>query len=213
MRKPLDTKNFKIHRNTAKCNDNKKRGSTPSLHHYFSPSSLHKASSVDQSTNRTLNIYVPCPGLTREANPNVARYLCRTATAGGGAPSRIRIAQTIYGKALAVQRWSQLTAAQQHVVQKHEVALYKWRNLKNLGTVFSVECTLKVAVASLLDEPPPCLACDRLLSLHTFQVQIARPMPSEENMKFVPKVWRDEAMGGLYLKYHGLRVLLEEVIK
>lgn len=106
--------------------------------------------------------------------------------------------------------WRNLSARQKKMVCRCEVALYQWKNLRNLGAVFSTSCSLEVTVASHADDPSPCGPCQRLLDLKVFQVQLRRPMRAECNMKFVPKIWRED-LGQLYLRFHGLRKLLEEV--
>ncbi|KAI0696274.1 hypothetical protein BC835DRAFT_878998 [Cytidiella melzeri] len=208
MRKRHDTANFRKHRETEKCAENQKGGSTPSLRTFFSPVQRSTQNAPNLSTSPSKQIIrVPCPGLTKESSPDVARYLCRTATAGGGAPSRSRIANALYETDNLL--WRELKPSQKRAVQQREVSLYQWRNFRPLGTVFSVRCVLLVTVSSLADEPPTCMECQSLLSLRSFQVQLSRPIPSEQNMKFVPKLWRDEDMGVLYIRYRGLQKLVE----
>ena len=36
-------------------------------------------------------------------------------------------------------------------------------------------------------------------------------MPNEENMKYVPKAYRNPELGTIYLKYKGVRELVEKV--
>ena len=60
-------------------------------------------------------------------------------------------------------------------------------------------------------EPVPCTNCVALRTLHTFQVALNRPMPAEENMKFVPVGNRCPELGAIFLKYKGVRQLVEEV--
>ncbi|KAI0682051.1 hypothetical protein BC835DRAFT_1424926 [Cytidiella melzeri] len=201
MRKQHDIKNFQLHRATNKCKRNQKTGSTVTLHSYFSRKDLHSSASTIPLTS----FQVPCPGLCKELNSDIAKYLCCTGVPGGGAPSLSKIAATFYGEKNA--RWSTLSLTQKKAVQQQEYSLYRWRNLRHIGTVFSSECLLNTTVSTLSDEPPPCSACQELLRLRGFQVQLQRPMPAEKNLKFVPKMYRDEDVGALYLQYHGLRAL------
>ncbi|KAF7312426.1 hypothetical protein MIND_00256100 [Mycena indigotica] len=146
---------------------------------------------------------LPCPGLTCESNPKIARYLMRTSASGGGAPSRLRIALDLFET-----RWISLNKEQQRMVLRRENSLQQWKNSHSLGSVFSGSCLRNVDTAdnSLVK---PCLPCNELRRLHTFQVAINRPMPQERDMKHVPKTYRSPELGALYLKYHGLRELME----
>jgi len=58
---------------------------------------------------------------------------------------------------------------------------------------------------------PPCEHCEALLNLHTFQVQLGRKMPADENLCHVPKAHRCEELGEIYLKYKGVKQLLDMV--
>lgn len=198
MRTLYDVKYFKTHRNRAKCLKMQKTGLVnPTIRQWFSKQS---------SRNSTPSVSVPCPGLTRESDPKIANYLARTATLGGGAPSRPALAKAMFGIT-----WSQLTRKQQASVIRKETTLYAWRNQRSLGAVFSTSCADNVSVRSLTVEPEPCFSCTRLRALSSFRTQLLRPMPDDANMKYVPKSWRDETLGNLYLKYHGLRNLVEQV--
>ncbi|KAI0695988.1 hypothetical protein BC835DRAFT_1414529 [Cytidiella melzeri] len=206
MRSRHDTKNFKIHRNTASCLEKQHSPSTPSLLTFFKPVTRQGISAPTSAPVHTIQL--PCPGLTKESRSDVAQYLRRTATAGGGAPSRSKIANSLYGSDNLL--WRHLSPLQKRAVCQREIALYRWRNFRNLGTVFSARCMLEVGVTNVTEEPPACTECQSLLSLQVFRAQLRRPMPSEQNMKFVPKRWRDEDVGHLYIKYHGLQKLLDE---
>ena len=197
MRSVYDTKYLWVHRARRGCSAAQKKGfSNPTLHTFFRRSIPSDAPLVD----------VPCPGLTRESNEKVKRYLLRTATAGGGAPSRPVLANSMFGAT-----WALLSPKQKAVVRRKEATLYRWRNNRALGAVFSAECLKTIMVRNLEDEPSPCEHCRSLYHLHTFQCQLNCPMPAEENMKYVPKSWRDSELGTLYLKHKGLRELVEKV--
>jgi hypothetical protein len=93
-----------------------------------------------------------------------------------------------------------------------EIALQRWKVGRSIGAIFASDCHRDVSTLDGQD-PEPCSACRKLLSLHTFQVAINRPMPDESNMKHVPMAYRDPELGKIYLKYHGVRELVEQVGK
>lgn len=172
MRKLYDTKNLKTHRKADVCQKAQSTGycCTPSLRTFF-----HKAGDLQPSRKSAAplsphqQIRVPCPGLSKEGRPKVAQYLRRTSTAGGGAPSRTKLAGILFGKDV---RWRDLSMRQKDIVCRREIALYRWRNFRNLGTVFSASCCLEVTIGSQTEEPTPCQQCLDLLSLKVFQTQL-----------------------------------------
>ncbi|KAJ7716107.1 hypothetical protein DFH07DRAFT_682571, partial [Mycena maculata] len=86
----------------------------------------------------------------------------------------------------------------------------KWKVGRSVGAVFSTNCHRDILTLEGND-PEPCSACKKLLSLHAFQVAIRRQIPDDKKMKFVPKAYRDPDLGQIYLKYHGVRELVEQV--
>jgi hypothetical protein len=153
---------------------------------------------------------MPCPGLTYQADHQIARYLGRTMVHTGGAPSRRVLADVLF-PSLAGTTWPSLTDSQQRMVIHREEALAAWRNSRALNSVFSTKCEDMVYTAVSAPNPLPCQKCRELYENHTFQVALRRPMPREENMKHVPKAYRCPQLGEIYLKYHGVRQLLEKV--
>ncbi|KAH9935430.1 uncharacterized protein B0H18DRAFT_1082220 [Fomitopsis serialis] len=202
MRVPYDIKNWKTHRATKKCSRNAASGrSNISLQKMF-------ASNARPAKPKPIQ-KLPCPGLTRESNKKVARYLRRTSTPGGGAPSRMKIAQDLFRLKKKKARWASLSDRRRQMVLRHEQTLYRWVNRRDVGAVFATDCHVFVAVLGDDKEPPPCLACLGLYGVHTYQVQLNRPLPDEDKMKFVPIIYRCQDLGELYLKYKGLRQLVE----
>ncbi|KAH7917013.1 hypothetical protein BV22DRAFT_1027102 [Leucogyrophana mollusca] len=156
-------------------------------------------------------VYLPCCGLTREADTTgkTGDYLIRSSAPGGGAPCPRTIAQELFphlkGDELA---WSNLSAAQQRMVNNREQSLFQWRNSHNLGAVFSTSCDgMSVAVNG---EPSPCPNCQALRKLHLFQNILNKRVPDENKMKYVPKKYRCAELGKIYLQYKGVRQLIEE---
>jgi hypothetical protein len=206
MRTPYDTKRWKEHRQSKKCQARLTRGLvSTSVTDFFSP----KVTSHDRIFPSLT--HVPCPGLTREAFEKVDRYLLRTTVLGGGAPSRKSLAAELFPQAVGDDFcWADLTPYQKKAVLRLEANRYLWRNNHAIRAVMSSRCEGDVLNLGENVEPTPCNACRSLLTLHTFQVALNRPMPSEENMKKVPKVYRGE-LEEIYLKYRGVRQLVEMV--
>ncbi|KAH9945584.1 hypothetical protein B0H21DRAFT_709290 [Amylocystis lapponica] len=201
MRVLYDTKYWKTHRRSKKCQANRATGlRKTTINQFFKPIGT-------QAVLRS-NIPVPCPGLMRTSDPRVDQYLRRTSTPGGGAPSRPKLAKKIY-KSETIS-WSDLSKKRREVVLREEELQYKWRNSRTTGAVFSTACAKTVHMPTMDTTPVPCAQCMALKSLHTFQVALNRPMPSEENMKYVPKSWRCENLGEIYMKYRGVRKLIDE---
>ncbi|KAH9916012.1 uncharacterized protein B0H18DRAFT_848561, partial [Fomitopsis serialis] len=136
--------------------------------------------------------------------------LHRTSTPGGSAPSRMNIAQELFRLKKKKACWALLSDRRRQMVPRHEQTLYHWVNRRDVGAVFATNCHIFVTVLGDDEEPPPCLACLGLYSVHAYQVRLNRPMPDEEKMKFVPMIiYRCQDLGELYLKYKGLRQLVE----
>ncbi|KAI0067574.1 hypothetical protein BV25DRAFT_1876116 [Artomyces pyxidatus] len=208
MRCPYDLRRWKEHRATAKCTRKQSEGMhTKSLFNWFVPKGA-----ILPLTPYTVS---PCRGLRSDTFPLIERYLRRTSTAGGGAPSRHNIALELFGGAgvlVADLRWSRLTLDQQRMVLRREQIVYKWRNERGVGAVFSSTCEgrgrSKFSSTSKNGDLP-CDQCNSLWTLHTFQVVINRKMPDEENWKHTPVGYRGAELGDIYLKYKGVRELME----
>jgi hypothetical protein len=106
--------------------------------------------------------------------------------------------------------WADLTPDEQRMVLRREITLQKWKIGRAVGAVFSATCLRDVQTYDG-DEPQPCTECLALYKLHTFQVALNHPMPDEKSMKYVPVLYRDKELGTLYLRYHGVRELIELV--
>lgn len=98
------------------------------------------------------------------------------------------------------------------VVLRREESEFKWRNSRATGAVYSSECRRNVYFSSaIVDQPEACSACLDVLHLPAFQTRISRPMPLEANMRFTPVNRRCPELGAIYLKYKGVRELVEKV--
>ncbi|KAF5332101.1 hypothetical protein D9611_008005 [Ephemerocybe angulata] len=201
MRALYDTLRFSEHRGSRKCRGLQATGMVSKS--LWSMGFVYKKS---VRSTATCMVPVPCPGLTRQSDPRIDNYLARTSVPNGGAPSRTALARNLFG---VDAQWSGLTKKQRRMVLRREKSLAVWRNMHDIEAVFSTVCTTTVYCGSDCD-PPPCEACDALYKVHTFQVAIRRPLPKEVNMKFTPKAYRCSQLGEIYLKYTGVRELMEK---
>ncbi|KAJ7077204.1 hypothetical protein C8R43DRAFT_1083442 [Mycena crocata] len=207
MRTLYDIRRWTEHRATPKCTKARNAGlSTGSLF------SMGFKKMPARDSTRTLPFVsppkirlLPCPGLTRESNEDIAKYMARTTAPGGGAPSRARIIKDLFSDNIT---WRDLDPSDQRMVQRREITLYRWKVARNVGAIFAADCLRDVSTPDG-KEPEPCSSCRKILKLHTFQVAIHRPMPDELKMKFVPKAHQDPELGKLYLKFYGVRELVE----
>jgi hypothetical protein len=209
MRVVYDIRRWTEHRNTAKCLKAQGAGlSTQSLLSLGFTKAKGRIHIVVPPPPPPPKLQpLPCPGLTQESNEKIAIYMARSSANGGGAPSRARIAKELFG---LDSQWDDLSASERRMVVCREVSLYKWRMGRGVGAIFASDC-LRDVLTPIGGDPEPCSSCCKLLKLHTFQVALNRRMPDESNMKHVPKVHRDKDLGELYLKYRGVRELVDLV--
>lgn len=211
MRVPYDCKHWKQHRITKKCQrQQSSKLVTKSLRTFFMPLTSPESAGtalchVEQQSSRNL----PCPGLQASTNEAIRHYLQHSSMLGGGAPSRVGIAQKLFPD-LSDHSWGALDNAQQDMVLNHEQASFRWLNQHGLGAVFSAGCK-NMSPASNAGVPAPCTSCIELRKLHIFQNILNRKIPDEKNMKYVPKSYRCQKLGSIYLKYHGVHQLIKEV--
>lgn len=206
MRMIYDTQRWKLHRSRAKCLKQQSTGlATTSLASFgFRSRTIPTPQKMLVGTRP-----MPCPGLLRTSNPQVDRYMSRTPATGGGAPSRSSIAREMFDRNKSVL-WSDLTEKEKQMVLCREEALQKWKVSRSVGTIYSAKCE-SIVHMSIDKSPTPCVECLALHKTHSFVVALSRRMPLEENMKFVPLAHRCSDLGELYLKYKGVRQLLERV--
>ena len=220
MRLLYDLLHWKNHRKTARCIRAQAGGKrNPSLFSHFSKPKPIEHSLPTPNLNKPSSPPLPrisgnsyhCPGLSKELHPKIDQYLRRSSATGGGAPSRSKIARLLfqeYGDDTG--SWTSLSGREQRLVKQRERSLYKWVNSRAVGAVFSTNCpdTVHFLRNGL---PAPCDPCEALLRLHLFQVQLGRKMPTIDNFRYVPKEHRCTELGEIYLKYEGVKELLELV--
>ncbi|KAK7691172.1 hypothetical protein QCA50_006275 [Cerrena zonata] len=213
MRTLYDTRRWKDHRASAQCRKmQQSKLFTKSLRTFFSTSTTKEPPSPAQDLrpSSTPTTTLLCPGLLADTYETITTYLARTSTAGGGAPSRKIIALSLFPELDNNSfTWASLTLKQQHMVLRREELQYRWVNRRAVGAVFSSKCQQNISVVSEADSTP-CMECRKLWKLRTFRNILRRKVPDEENMKYVPKAYRCPELGTIYLKYRGVRELMEK---
>lgn len=208
MKVLYDLTRWKEHRDSARCKSlQKKLLRTPSLKAYGFGTMGSNRVQVLKPTNKSPPLLAPCPGLTTSSDSRIATYLLRSSVLGGGSRSRSQLSQQLFTGRL----WKDLEAHEKRVVLRREELEYKWRNSRAVGAVYATNCLRDIPVDDPSTDPSPCSACNALRHLRVFQTRINLPMPTEENFKFVPKSSRCPQLGAIYLKYKGVRELVEKV--
>lgn len=216
MRVLYDVRRWKDHRNSEHCRKMQlSKSFTKSLNNFFYSSTVEECATSTQVTHLRVSeastSSYPCPGLSAAAHDNITSYLARTSSAGGGAPTRKSIALSLFPKLDAESySWPSLTLTQQRMVLRREELQYKWLNQRSTHAIFSSSCLQNIPGTSE-DNIIPCLECNALWKLPTFRTILRRKTPDEKNMKYVPKAYRCPELGTIYLKYHGVRDLMEKV--
>ncbi|EJD33466.1 hypothetical protein AURDEDRAFT_76968, partial [Auricularia subglabra TFB-10046 SS5] len=131
--------------------------------------------------------------------------LRHSAMPGGGAPSRPKLASELFGKP-----YRNFSPAQRRRVHTTETHRYRWLNRHSLQAVFSPDCRKTVRVREDANAVP-CDSCGSILAMKEFRNALARPIPPDDRLKFVPECWREPATGHLYLRFHGLADLVDKV--
>ena len=204
MRVLYDVQRWKEHQATKKCLKNCSSGLVTCLLLLLgfikSPRVL--------KPNISGTVPFPCPGLLRNTDPRIDCYMSRTSSTGGGAPSCHAIAKDLF-KSKDDILWKDLSIQQQKMVLCQEELSQLWKISRATCSIFSSAC--EVTVHGSASVPHPCSECDGLYKVHKFLVAINRPMPNKEDMKYVLKSYCNPELGTIYLKYKGVRELVEKV--
>lgn len=199
MRVLYELRRWSEHRNSAACRKQQRTAlHTSSLTNYFGQ---------PRPTPLTSHVHIPCPGLTTQSDPRIGTYLQRSSCAGGGGSSRVALAARLFSG----RKWVDLVTEEQRVVLRREESQFVWRNSRATGAVYASDCKKLAGVASTMESPNPCLACASVRNLRLFQTRIQVPMPTDDNMRFVPISYQCPELGTIYLKYKGVRELVETV--
>lgn len=206
MRALYDVRRFREHRQSRRCQARQSTGLKS-----VSLVSMGFGKLQRDSSYQSLPCMVqgPCPGLTTSSNAKIGVYLSRTPMLTGGAQSRIKIARRLFDLG-SKHYWTELSESQKAAVIRREEVEAAWRNCRAVDAVFSTQCedTVYTAVGK---DPDACSRCKDLYELKTFQNAIGRDAPADDKMKYVPKAYRCPELGAIFIRYHGLRALMEQV--
>ena len=195
MKYPFNIQYFQKHVSTCKGSRKSglKGGGMNRLDNYFS-----------QGSTRTTGNSVPCPGLEALKHLEVAAYLDRTGSAGGGASSVTKIALELYGKGYA--RLSNPRKIQVKSTQSHK---WTWRNDHNNDRVFSTSCSKLGSNSTSDGSYLPCFSCHSLLLSKKFKNACRVPKPADENYKYINTIYQNKKLAALYGRCAGLREIIE----
>ena len=150
---------------------------------------------------------VPCPGLDASKYPEVAVYLDRTGSGGGGASSVTKIAFELYGK-----RYTQLSDPRKTQVKTTQSHEWTWRNDHNNDKVYSMSCSKLGTKSTSDDSCAPCFACHSVLLSKKFKTASRVPRPPDENYKYINMIYQNKKLAVLYGRCVGLRELMEATV-
>lgn len=207
LRAPNEIRRFLEHRKTGACQKSRNSGWIATSLSRFGFKVVPKPELIPSP--KPLMVSVPCPGLTRSANPKVNQYLSRTAMPGGGARSKLALSLLVFGR-----KWVELNLKECKVVLRRVALEYQWINSHAAGSVHSKNCEASVQQPqgeSGERDPSPCSSCLALLRNHRFQSAINRKCPEDAKLKFVPIAYRCPVLGDIYAKHMGVRELIEAV--
>lgn len=235
MKEAYSTQRFREH--VKKCNDERVRQKTSkqrsrddsnvpqeglratTLHRFFSEAppaqtSMERKSEPESTTaqqgtkrTRTEMILTPCPGITGTHEARVPIYLQRTGAPGGGAPSVTAIARVLYRDAELV--FSMLSPEEKQPVYTKQSHQMTWRNNHAAQAVFSSSCEKVVRRTAL----GLCDACLQVLQSKAFRNAIRIGVPEDKNYKYLNERYRNNSLGQLYARSHGLQDLIEDQVR
>ncbi|EIN13182.1 hypothetical protein PUNSTDRAFT_56266, partial [Punctularia strigosozonata HHB-11173 SS5] len=156
-------------------------------------------------------VKLPCPGLTKADDPRIEGYLTRPSGDGGGSRSLAVIAKERYDKPFRA-----LTSTEQDVVRDVRGHEERWRNKREQGRVYHVECKKNVespADGGAGKRVLPCERCNSLLKDGQFRRAIKVPVPNDANYKYTNKKYTHEGLVSIYARVKGLRELIEDPVR
>lgn len=161
---------------------------------------------------RYMSNAVPCSGITASCEPRVVTYLERTGTRGGSAPSVTSVARTLFNDESVV--FADLSEENKEAVRTEQKHRWAWRNDHTALAVFSTACrktVYEVLPSSSLSSL--CSACELVLRLKLFRNALNVPVPDKDNYKFLNERYRNELLGKVYTRVHGLSELLDDTVR
>ncbi|KAI0026653.1 hypothetical protein K488DRAFT_34225, partial [Vararia minispora EC-137] len=138
----------------------------------------------------------------------IDQYMYRTGTTGGGAPSREDIARTMFSLSSNERHWKSLTSEKKRLVRIRQGELHTWFIRREVGAIFSASCRHE-ARCSADGSHRECEECEALRRHPRFRAAINKPIPAEKNARYTPIEHRQVELGKLYMRYNGLKSLVE----
>ncbi|KAG7095217.1 hypothetical protein E1B28_005992 [Marasmius oreades] len=177
MKSLYSVSSFASHRRGRKCTAKRSNGERSlSL---FEVWFKRAEKSTKQISADHVSVSIPCPGLDRQLNPRIDRYLYRSSATGGGAASRQTLAFSLFPEQFppgAEFRWEMLAQRQRRAVLRQEEVQHVWKNSRAVGAVYAVRCTNTVLCVAGADLEP-CQPCQDLFHNHLFQTQLNSRSP------------------------------------
>ncbi|KAH9896485.1 hypothetical protein C8Q73DRAFT_642433, partial [Cubamyces lactineus] len=187
------------------------RRERPLLHLSVS-SRAHSHSGADSHTGdaTTAQPSRPCSGITVHVDDRIPVYLRRTYISGGGSRSLNKISLDLYGQA-----YSELPedSKERDIINKVQIQMRTWRNDHLSSAVFAVACK-KFLNVSIYDPADPktllCAECSSVYKLPAFKTALRAAMNRSDqvNYKHINKKYRNETLGYLFARSHGLESLI-----
>ena len=144
---------------------------------------------------------------------NTVRYSTRFTisqtygASGGGGRSLPVISKQLFKKL-----FSQLSKkVNRKVVADKQMQEWKWKNDHANHRVYAITCQ-KTVVDRSPKPPHPCSECSIVLHSKAFKNAIRKPIPSDENSKFINYRFRNPLLGSIYARTIGVREIVEDEV-
>ncbi|KAF4587012.1 hypothetical protein EYR40_011031 [Pleurotus pulmonarius] len=192
----------------------KKRKAQGSKLHIVSISTMfHRLADSPSSAKPKLKPVKPfkrlCSGLTAAQDKQIPQYTSCTEVRYAGGKSRTTLATSKFGQTFSLL--SKKEQAEVHLLYRNTC---QWELDHNEARVFSHKCLNTPQSGNDTEElPQACSECLHLLTLHEFQVAIARVGTTNEKQKHIPGRYQSIVTGQLYTKNIGLGQLIKETAR
>jgi hypothetical protein len=153
---------------------------------------------------------IPCPGLNSDNIPSFLQqgfevYLLRTPMAGGGGPTTDELTGILFPD----RQFTSLSLRQKNEVRSAQRQRHRWHNHADLQKIFSADCCKTVCTRRETQPTPACSACMALVMDKNFKHALSRPLPSDANRKYTPKILIDKAAVDQWGRVSGLKALID----
>lgn len=143
---------------------------------------------------------LPCPGLSSESDSRIEAYLSRSSASGGGGPAYAVIVNEYFG---SDKDYLNLTPSERLEVLAIQQQRRQWTNVHHTKRIYSTSCPKIGRTETGGSKVLPCVQCSEVLQLPGFNRVLRTKAPDEDNMKYVPKRWREIGSDELLGKYEG----------